>query len=115
MAAEPRLICDAEEVIDAGNGFRFEVEREGKPSPAFLIRFRGKVYGYLNRCAHISIELDWNQGEFFDYSKLYLICSTHGATYVPDSGHCIAGPCKGLGLQKLTVEERDGKIYVLEE
>ena len=89
------------------------------PSPArshgaFAIRFGGRVYAYINRCAHIPTQLDWMEGEFFEASKLYLICSTHGAVYEPESGRCAGGPCRGRGLQPLAVSERDGHIYLHE-
>ena len=60
----------------------------------------------------MGVELDWMEGEFFDDSGLYLICSTHGATYAPESGFCVAGPCRGQSLQELAVEERNGNIYL---
>lgn len=114
MAINTRLICDSSALLDNGKGIRFTLENYGKTLPAFVIRFQGRVYAYVNQCAHIPVQLDWMEGEFFDYSKSYLICSTHGATYLPESGRCIAGPCKGLKLQPVIVEERDSKIYVLE-
>ena len=30
------------------------------------------VYGYLNRCAHMPMELDWREGMFFDAGELGL-------------------------------------------
>lgn len=115
QTASERLICPSSELGDGGSGVRFRVqlEHEAETTPAFAIRFRGKVYAYLNRCAHIGVEMDWMEGEFFDDSGLYLICSTHGATYEPESGFCTGGPCKGKSLQQLEIEERDGNIYLL--
>jgi nitrite reductase/ring-hydroxylating ferredoxin subunit len=115
MGTEKRLICDSAQVHDGGKGVRFEVERHGELQPAFLIRYEGAVYAYLNRCAHVSVQLDWAEGEFFDLTGLYLICSTHGATYLPASGRCIRGPCGGRGLVRLSVEEDDGKVYLISE
>jgi nitrite reductase/ring-hydroxylating ferredoxin subunit len=48
-----------------------------------VVRYGGVVYGYLNRCAHVPIELDWAEGEFFESSGLYLMCATHGAVMRP--------------------------------
>ncbi|MEG1114775.1 MAG: Rieske (2Fe-2S) protein, partial [Janthinobacterium sp.] len=42
---------------------------------------------------------------------LYLMCSTHGAIYVPESGLCAGGPCKGGRLRPIAVAERDGQLY----
>jgi nitrite reductase/ring-hydroxylating ferredoxin subunit len=98
--------------MEAGRGFRFTVEREGRAVPAFVIRFNGRVHAYLNECGHVPAELDWMPGEFFDHSKLYLICSIHGALYAPDSGQCLGGPCWGNGLRPLMVREADGMIWL---
>jgi nitrite reductase/ring-hydroxylating ferredoxin subunit len=114
MAATARLICDAAQLEERGKGIRFEVQRHGDREAAFAVRAGGVVRAYVNRCAHIPVQLDWAEGEFFDISKLYLICSTHGAMYEPDSGRCIAGPCKGQRLVPLEVEETDGKVYLID-
>lgn len=114
MAEGERLICASADVVEAGKGVRFAVRRHGREVPAFVIRFRGRVYGYLNECAHVPAELDWQPGEFFDYSKLYLICSIHGALYAPESGRCMGGRCQGKGLKALALEERDGAVYLNE-
>ena len=118
-----RLICASQELVDGGKGVRCEVADPlwssaggaDKAAPAFLIRFRGKVYGYLNRCGHVPVELDWQHGEFFDHSGLYLICATHGAMYAPETGRCMGGKCSGRGLRPLTVIERDGQVFLIEE
>lgn len=114
MASHRRLICASAALVDGGPGVRFMRQRDGRDAAAFVIRYDGKVYGYLNSCAHIPVELDWLEGEFFDKAGLYLICATHGATYEPDTGHCIMGPCKGERLVAAPVEERDGCVYLLE-
>ena len=113
MAEEQRLICESEAVADGGRGVRFEVEYFGQPAPAFVVRYNGNVHGYLNRCAHVAMELDWQEGVFFDSDRRDLLCSTHGATYDAASGRCIGGPCNGSPLVKLRLEERDGLIYFM--
>ncbi len=112
MAAGLRLICTGEQVLEAGKGFRFTVTRYGREVSAFAVRFRGQVYGYLNECGHVPAELDWLPGEFFDDSKLYLICSIHGALYAPDTGRCLGGRCQGRGLKPLAMHEIDGQIFL---
>ena len=64
--------------------------------------------------ANVHVELDWNGGGFFDISGLYLVCGTHGAAYVPETGYCVGGPCKGLRLTKLAIDEHEGNIYLLD-
>jgi nitrite reductase/ring-hydroxylating ferredoxin subunit len=113
MAPAASLICEAAALRDAGDGVRFEIEYFGEKAPAFAVRHRGRVYAYLNRCAHVAMELDWREGQFFDLDGRDLICSTHGAVYAAASGHCRGGPCDGKPLVRLRVEERDGRIYYL--
>lgn len=105
------FICAAEALVDGGKGIRFPVTAHGEPATAFVIRYGDQAYGYLNRCAHVPIELDWTEGEFFESSGLYLMCATHGALYEPDTGHCAGGPCRGGKLQPLVVIERDQQIF----
>jgi nitrite reductase/ring-hydroxylating ferredoxin subunit len=111
MAESARVICESAALADSGRGVRFEVEYFGEAAPAFAVRYRGTVHAYLNRCAHVAMELDWQEGVFFDSEGRDLLCSTHGATYSASSGHCIGGPCHGSPLVRLLVEERDGMVY----
>jgi len=115
MAEHERLICAASDLNDRGRGVRFEFTRFGQPQPAFVVRFEGQPRAFLNQCGHVPVELDWQEGEFFDDSRLYLICSTHGALYHPASGHCVGGRCAGRGLIPIPLIERDGQLFAMEE
>ena len=111
MVEREHVICASGALVDSGKGVRFEVEYFGETAPAFVVRHQGSVHGYLNRCAHVEMELDWQEGVFFDSDGRDLICSTHGATYETKTGRCIGGPCGGRPLVKVRVEERDGNVY----
>jgi nitrite reductase/ring-hydroxylating ferredoxin subunit len=114
MAGRERVICASAALTEGGDGVRFEVVRYGERVGAFAVRFGGAVHAYLNRCAHVAVELDWQPGKFFDSTGLVLICSTHGAIYDPESGACLGGPCGRGGLEKLAIEERDGVVRLKE-
>lgn len=114
MAARERLICESRTLVDGGDGVRFVVEWQGAAEPAFVVRYNGCVHGYLNRCAHVPVEIDWQPGRFFDFSGLYLICAVHGALYAPETGACVGGRCNGKGLRPLAITERDGCVYLIE-
>jgi nitrite reductase/ring-hydroxylating ferredoxin subunit len=113
MVEPERVICAAAALADSGRGVRFEVDYFGAAAPAFVVRYGGRVHGYLNRCAHVAMELDWQEGLFFDGAGRDLLCSTHGAMYDAASGACVGGPCSGRPLVKLRVEERDGQVYFM--
>lgn len=112
MADELRLICASHELLEAGEGVRFTVRHYGRDAPAFVVRYKGQVYAYLNECAHVPAQLDWLPGQFFDDSKLYLICSIHGALYAPETGKCLGGRCQGKSLKPLPVREIEGNIFL---
>jgi nitrite reductase/ring-hydroxylating ferredoxin subunit len=100
-------VCAADELVDGGNGVRRAARYLDADAVVFFVRYDGRVYGYLNRCAHVPMELDWVEGQFFESSGLYLMCATHGAIYAPDTGRCVGGPCRGARLRPIEVEERD--------
>lgn len=112
MADNERVICPSQALEERGRGVRFDLPELGEQTTGFVVRFAGKTHAYVNRCAHIPVELDWNEGDFFNISKDYLICATHGAHYEPTNGHCVMGPCKGQRLQAIDVFERNQQVVI---
>lgn len=112
MDRDRRLICRSEDLVNGAAGVRFEVARGDERLAAFAVRHEGQVYAYINRCAHVGVELDWNPGAFFDETRRFLVCATHGATYEPATGLCVHGPCKGRRLEPVEVLEQGGHIHI---
>lgn len=108
-----RPICAAHVLVDGGKGVRFKVQtREGTAVEAFVVRHRGVIRAYLNRCGHVGVELDWDNGTFFDTGGEYIVCALHWACYNPHTGACVSGPCHGRGLTPVPVEERDNRVWL---
>lgn len=107
-----QVIFNSEDLLEQGRGLRFDIPQLGANVTGFVIRFSGKPFAYVNQCAHISVEMDWEQGHFFNITKDFIICATHGAMYRPNSGECVMGPCKGKQLRPLPVVEEAGKITI---
>jgi nitrite reductase/ring-hydroxylating ferredoxin subunit len=106
-------VCAADALCDGGDGVRFTwTDASGTPRAAFVVRHRGAVRAFVNRCPHRFAELDWLPGRFFDGDGLYLVCSMHGALFEADTGSCVAGPCAGDALEPLACEEREGRVRV---
>ena len=105
-------ICSSDALEVGGLGVRFEVVCESDALPAFVVRHSRGVAAYINRCAHLALELDWERGLFFDVGQRHLICATHGALYTADNGECVSGPCNGSGLEALKIVETEGTIYL---
>jgi nitrite reductase/ring-hydroxylating ferredoxin subunit len=114
MAGDERLICTSE-ALKEGHGVRFRLASWNCEEKGFVVRHRGRACAYVNQCPHAGTELDWQPGEFFDIAGLYLVCATHGALFEPDSGVCVAGPCRGASLRRLEVREADGEIVLVSE
>lgn len=109
--SQAQHLCAGSDLIERGLGKVFDVLLYSQPATAFAVRVDGTVVAYLNRCAHVPTELDWQRGAFFDADRQWLICAVHGATYDPRSGRCVGGPCERGRLTRLEVEERDGEVY----
>ena len=110
--AEPTpvgLIGPSTALVNSRPGLRFTLA-DGRP--AFAIRYRNRVYAYLNACAHVPVELDLVEGDLFDLSGQYLVCAMHGAYYHPESGVCLGGPCPGRRLTSIAIEEHDGQLWL---
>ncbi len=103
-------LCNSRDLADGGEAVPFDVLYGGQTCRAFAIRFEGGVHAYLNRCNHVAMEMDWQPNRFFDDSGRWLLCSTHGAAYRPDTGECGGGPCRG-GLVKIKLTEHDGVMH----
>ena len=104
------LLCPSEALENGGKAVVFDVIHGGQTCRAFAVRFEDHVHAYLNRCTHVAMEMDYQEGHFFDRSKTWLICATHGAIYAPKTGLCTGGPCKA-GLIKIEVLEKEGNVF----
>lgn len=78
----------------------------------FVVRKNERVYAYLNSCPHLGIELNWQEDGFLTYEKELIQCSTHGALFTIDKGHCVAGPCSGQHLTAIDTRVEQGVVWV---
>ncbi|MDO5625675.1 MAG: Rieske 2Fe-2S domain-containing protein [Pseudomonadota bacterium] len=108
--SEPIALCHSADLPEGGQAVAFDVVYGGQTLRAFAIRFEGQPHAYLNRCTHVAMEMDYQEGRFFDDSGQWLLCASHGAAYKPDTGECAGGPCQG-GLVKVELSERDGVVH----
>jgi nitrite reductase/ring-hydroxylating ferredoxin subunit len=107
-----KFVCDGEQLVDGGLAVRFSIRRGDQTLPGFAIRYKGDVFAFVNSCPHRGTSLDWQPGEVFDDSGLYLICATHGALFEPLSGRCVDGPCRGTSLKSIPVRVLDGQVLL---
>jgi nitrite reductase/ring-hydroxylating ferredoxin subunit len=103
-------LCNSRDLVEGGRAVPFDINYSGQTCRAFAVRYQGLPHAYLNRCTHVAMELDWQPNQIFDESGQWLLCASHGAAYLPDTGQCAGGPCNG-GLVKITLSENDGVVY----
>ena len=104
-------LCASSALVERDKAYVFDVSLWGARSSAFALRIDGQLVAYLNRCAHVPTEMDWQPGEFLDTERRFIVCSIHGALYEPTDGRCVGGPCGRGRLMPVTVDERDGQVY----
>ncbi|GAB5358936.1 hypothetical protein AAMO2058_000501600 [Amorphochlora amoebiformis] len=84
-------------------GKRRKKANEGVSASIILARKADNVYGYLNRCPHMRLPLEWFPDKFMSVDGLNLQCATHGALFDVETGVCIHGPCIGKALSPVEV------------
>ena len=104
-------LCASTDIAERGRAWVWDALEYGRPVRAFALRFDGQLRAYLNRCAHVAAEMDWQPGEFLDADRRWILCSIHGASYEPATGRCAGGPCGRGRLTPLAVQEQGGQVY----
>ena len=117
MAEPTRVIGRADELVEGGRAARFDIvlAEPVRTLPCFAIAYKGAVHAYVNSCPHRGTQLDWQPGEVFEETGLYLICATHGAMFEPDGGLCVGGPCQGARLQSLAINVVGDDVVLLSQ
>jgi len=96
--------------IEDGEARGFDIELNTKPFSIVCVRQGQQVKAYKNSCPHTGVNLEWLPDQFLDDTRQYLVCSTHGALFQIEDGHCVAGPCQGDYLTALPVSVDAGDI-----
>ncbi len=82
-------------------------DADGEPVSVLVMAWKGSVRAFRNRCPHNGVRLDFIPGEVLSPDGRFLRCGTHGARFRPDTGRCVAGPCRGDHLTPVSLT-RDG-------
>jgi nitrite reductase/ring-hydroxylating ferredoxin subunit len=110
VTSRRRRIASVKELKQKGT-LKFTFVHEGIHREAFLAHFQGEIRAYENVCRHLPLSLDYGNGRFFTPDGRHFVCQTHGAIYEPLTGECIAGPCVGASLKRLSIEIVEGEIW----
>lgn len=99
--------------LTEGKTIKFEFALKGKPTEGFVVCFQGQLVAYENRCRHLPLSLDYDDGRFFSRDGKSFVCQTHNAIYEPLTGLCVRGPCEGASLKALKIEVVDGEVWLV--
>lgn len=103
-------LCASEDVAE-GQAIECPDPRDLEGGTLIVLRSGGRVRAYLNVCPHAGRPLNWAPGRFL-YAHGQLVCAAHGASFRPEDGVCIGGPCRGDALRAAPVREEDGAVWL---
>lgn len=101
-----KYLCNVDDIEEAGSrGFDID------GSALFVVKKRGEIRAYWNRCPHVGVRLEWLEHRFLDFDKELIQCSAHGALFKIDDGFCVSGPCSGQSLKPINLHLEEGKVF----
>ena len=89
--------------------------RFGEDDDAFRVllhRAGLDVKAYLNSCPHFSLPLNSRPGEFLILGGARIMCAYHCSVFRLQDGVCVDGPAAGMTLDAMSVEVRDGQVFL---
>ncbi|HVS77969.1 MAG TPA: Rieske 2Fe-2S domain-containing protein [Steroidobacteraceae bacterium] len=98
-----RVLCRLADLEELGSR-AFTVGAGDWPLRGFVVRCGNTVRGYINRCPHAGHPLNLRPNRFLTPDRALILCSSHGALFDKDGGHCLAGPCPGARLRAVPLE-----------
>jgi nitrite reductase/ring-hydroxylating ferredoxin subunit len=111
--AQRRVRIGARVDVAERGTIKFSFSQGGEDREGFVVRYKGRLYAYMNVCAHVPLKLDQETGQFVSPGGATLRCLNHGAIYDPVTGRGIAGPAKGRFLRWLSVSEEGDDIWLV--
>lgn len=99
-------LCHSSDIPE-GESRGFDIEGNGQDS-LFIVRVKGKLYGWQNACPHIDgAPMAWRKDAYLNGKKTHIACHAHGALFELETGVCIQGPCLGKRLQAVEIIEHE--------
>ncbi len=109
-------LCRLEDIPDGGSAAcaipaAASDDADAESDVAVMAIRRGdRVFCYINSCPHWGSPLDLIPGRFLDRKGRHIVCTTHGARFRIEDGHCIKGPCLGASLRPLACRVENGAV-----
>jgi nitrite reductase/ring-hydroxylating ferredoxin subunit len=94
------VLCRSSEIGD-GQARGFVVGEGALRRDVIVVRRGGVLRAYTNSCPHQGTPLETFPDKFLNEDGSLFVCSTHGARFRVEDGHCVSGPCLGKHLSAL--------------
>jgi nitrite reductase/ring-hydroxylating ferredoxin subunit len=107
-------ICDIDVIPERG-AKGFSIQNDSAVLEFFIVRKDNRFHGYINRCPHTGVNLNWQADQFLNTDGGLIQCSTHGARFRINDGYCVYGPCAGQRLVPIKLTLEHGKIKIVKE
>lgn len=105
-------LCRHDDLVD-GHSRGFDPLGEGRDT-MFVVRRGARLFAWRNACPHYhQARMAWKKDEFLNADRSAIVCGAHGAMFDIETGICWLGPCIGERLTPVTVEDRDGDVWVI--
>ena len=90
----------------------FSINTPGGIQEIFIVRKNDEYFGYINRCPHTGVNLDWQLHRFLSLDGTEIQCATHGARFRIRDGFCTWGPCQGQSLVPVSTYIDNNRLRV---
>jgi nitrite reductase/ring-hydroxylating ferredoxin subunit len=104
-------LCALADLDDPGSR-AFTVGAGAWPLRGFVVRRGREVYAYVNRCPHAGHPLNLRPDQFLALDGAFILCQSHGALFDIERGNCVAGPCSGRSLARLSVRIENESVML---
>ena len=109
-----RVLCRLTELRATGCK-EFRLGSGEWPLRGFLVQSGSSVHGYVNRCAHQALPLNYLPDRFLTHDGSMILCTAHGAIFEKSTGFCVSGPCAGRSLVRIAVRVVDEYVLLEDE
>ncbi|WP_315785436.1 Rieske (2Fe-2S) protein [Bradyrhizobium sp. SZCCHNPS1003] len=104
-------LCRADEIGEAQSR-GFDPDDDGQDS-LFVVRWQGQLHGWRNACPHVDgAPMAWRRDAYLNAEGTRIVCHAHGAEFMPDTGLCVQGPCRGEQLSRIELVVADDELFV---
>lgn len=106
-----RILCALREIPEDGC-LGFTIGDGDFPVRGFVVRYRGGIAAYVNRCPHAGHPLNLRPHRFLTADRSLILCNSHGALFEKATGLCVAGPCAGQSLEHVAISVESGYVML---